>query len=502
MLSALRRDKHAVLVYKYLRNFNGIPAGPPTELSRPPAGCLRLFAWDLSHFSGKVRAYLRYKSRFSSLKFEEIVATPSVVTDVLARATQSTLVPQLQMLDGRIVQDSTEIMDEVEAIFPDPPVTPSVDAPRQRLTCHLLELLGDEWLLAPAFHWRWAYSGDGSRSQLMPHTGGADPPSHRLWNELQWGTFLHPEGAESAKQDAARWLFDEILLTDVGVKLSSRLLGVTWETVAAWEASCKDILSAFEAHLTCHDFVLGALPSTADFGLLGPLYAHLYRDPVPGAMMRIEFPRVANWCERCHNRGGEKTGITTCEELDDWLEDDEVPGTILPILEIFFTEMWPVLKSTCRVLTEYLRSGDHGGGALPSRSLGPDHWDQMGMGPLVHAFSLPFSSKGTEGESRGRRMVIPYQVWMLQRVEATLQACKDRAVLEDFLARLGGSDMLQLGTMLDGCRVSKKGGLVYPDYFVASRPWFPVLAGAAVTLWLEGGSSRLVKAESDVRENF
>ena len=37
--------------------------------------------------------------------------------------------------------------------------------PRQRITCQLIELLGDEWLLVPAYHYRWAYGGDGSSRQ-------------------------------------------------------------------------------------------------------------------------------------------------------------------------------------------------------------------------------------------------------------------------------------------------------------------------------------------------
>ena len=49
-----------------------------------------------------------------------------------------------------------------------------------------------------------------------------------------------------------------------------------------------------------YPFVLGHSPSTADFGLLGPIYAHLYRDPVPGAILRRDYPLVCQWAVRCH----------------------------------------------------------------------------------------------------------------------------------------------------------------------------------------------------------
>ena len=75
-------------------------------------------------------------------------------------------------------------------------------------------------------------------------------------------------------------------------------LGVTWETVAAWEASAKNVLRILEAHLADHDFILGGRSSVADYGLLGPLYAHLWRDPVPGAMIKRDYPRVERWVQR------------------------------------------------------------------------------------------------------------------------------------------------------------------------------------------------------------
>lgn len=60
---------------------------------KPPQGQCRLYGWELSYFTGKVRGYLRYKARHSRLQFEEIVADPAVVKDVLVPATGSTLGP-------------------------------------------------------------------------------------------------------------------------------------------------------------------------------------------------------------------------------------------------------------------------------------------------------------------------------------------------------------------------------------------------------------------------
>jgi len=50
--------------------------------------------------------------------------------------------------------------------------------------------------------------------------------------------------------------------------------------------------------LETHDFLFGARPNLAEFTLYGPLYAHLYRDPESGAIMKAKAPRVAAWTER------------------------------------------------------------------------------------------------------------------------------------------------------------------------------------------------------------
>jgi len=66
----------------------------------------------------------------------------------------------------------------------------------------------------------------------------------------------------------------------------------------------------------------------------------------------------------------------------------------------------------------------------------------------------------------GRRMVIPYQIWMLQRVERVLAACTTdapgRAAIEELLAGFeGGPELLELARLLAGCRIRKEGGRLF-----------------------------------------
>lgn len=288
--------------------------------------------------------------------------------------------------------------------------------------------------------------------------GGARPqPSHRAHNEQQWGQFLRPGQPEADQRRTARFLFDQVFLGGLGgIKSAMRDLGVTEETVAAWEASTRNILRIFEAHLEKYDFVLGGRVSTADYGLLGPLYAHLYKDLVPGKMMREEYPNVASWCERVHDHAGKPA-----RGPEEWLPGDEVSDDVMQLLQVFFTEFWPVLTSTCEVLTTYLRDG-HPGGPLPGKSFSPSCPAQSGHGRLTHSFSLPFGADGQAGGlSRGRRYVNPYHVWMLQRVEVAMQH-SNAEVLKQFLSQFqGGPSLLELPAMIQHCRIRKEGGLLY-----------------------------------------
>ena len=76
----------------------------------------RLFSWEHSYFSGKVRAYLRYKDYFGDLGdgYEDILATPELIQGLLVPATGSNVVPQILTPEGDWLHDSSEIIDRCE----------------------------------------------------------------------------------------------------------------------------------------------------------------------------------------------------------------------------------------------------------------------------------------------------------------------------------------------------------------------------------------------------
>ena len=163
-------------------------------------------------------------------------------------------------------------------------------------------------------------------------------------------------------------------------------LGIVPENIDALEQSYVGLLGELQAHFEKHDFLFGSKPSIGDFGLIAPLYAHLFRDPAPGKLMRKKAPAVCDWVRRmnsdeAHLKSGE------------FLGDDQIPDTLLPVLSRMAREQLPVLQDTDRLLDQW-------------RADNPDTQEVERMIGM-HEFTV-------EGVS-AERAVIPYSLWMFQR---------------------------------------------------------------------------------------
>ncbi len=88
---------------------------------------------------------------------------------------------------------------------------------------------------------------------------------------------------------------------------------------AAIERSYESLLCDLDAHFAQHDYLLGTRPSVGDFGLNGPLYAHQYRDPASGPLMRKLAPSLVRWVERMQHPPAPGSG--------DFLEADIIPDS-------------------------------------------------------------------------------------------------------------------------------------------------------------------------------
>ena len=332
-----------------------------------------MYGAPLSLYSGKLRAYLDWKGA----DYAEVLATPDVHQSEIIPAVGRPVIPVVKLADGTILQDTTVIIDHFEAALPGPSAYP--DTPRQRLAALLLETFGDEWLVIPAMHYRWNYNEE--------------------WVYGEFGKVALPGGTDAEQHEAGK-------ARGAAFKGFVPMLGINEATIPGIEKSYEALLAELDAHFAVHPFLLGTRPSIGDFGLIGPLYAHNYRDPASGEIMRRLAPHVAKWVERMiapEPLSGEFTG------------DDEVPETLLPVLVRMMGEQLPYLANVAPMLGEWAAANS--GEDLP-RALG----------------MAPFEIEGAKGE----RLALPFSLWMLQRSL-------------DYLASLGGEDRAACEAMLRDC---------------------------------------------------
>ena len=118
------------------------------------SGRYTLYGWQVSYYTGKVRSYLRYKG----IPFDE--RSPNIFNYYvsLRRRTGTVAIPVVHTPEGEWLQDSSDIIDRLEARFPAPSVLPAT--PVQRIAAYLFELWGDEFWLPTGLATRWCHMED------------------------------------------------------------------------------------------------------------------------------------------------------------------------------------------------------------------------------------------------------------------------------------------------------------------------------------------------------
>ena len=76
------------------------------------------------------------------------------------------------------------------------------------------------------------------------------------------------------------------------MRSATAAFGVSEELVPEIERSYEAFLGLLDAHLAGSPFLLGGHPTIADYGFMGPLYAHLARDPYPSVLMKRRARRA------------------------------------------------------------------------------------------------------------------------------------------------------------------------------------------------------------------
>jgi hypothetical protein len=156
--------------------------------------------------------------------------------------------------------------------------------------------------------------------------------------------------------------------------------------------------------------------SLADCALMGPMYAHLYLDAVPGRLLRERASRVCHWIERM-NRPDPKT-------RGEWLKGDELVPTMRPLLARIGRDAIPMILGSVAAFESWADT-------RPEQEVEPPRF----VGG--HTAQL--------GGHDCQRVTSSYTLWMLQRPLDAYRAldADGRAAVDEALQGTGCGELFR-----------------------------------------------------------
>lgn len=364
----------------------------------------RLHGTPGSLYTAKARAYLIKQG----VEFENRAAGEPRFRAEIAPAVGRWIIPVLETPTGELIQDGSAIIDRFEAEGP-PRFSVFPQGPCQRLVAQVFELFGGEGLLRPAMHYRWNFDEQNTAFLSRDFPAALAPPGA--------GPEVQAEVFASASRRMRRAMAG---------------FGVTPETAPTIEAAYAEFLSLFEAHLASSPYLLGGRPCIGDFGLIGPLYAHLGRDPLPAEMMKRHAFRVWRWTERM-NAPDQDAGELGAPPPE-YFPEDRVPETLKAMLRFVAEDYLPEVEAYVSFANSWLAERpqlEPGTSGLPrsqDRSIGLTSFRWRG-----HELTVS---------------VLPYRLYLLQKIQdvADAAAPEERAAMDALLAETGLTRLLALQT--------------------------------------------------------
>lgn len=262
-----------------------------------------LHVFDVSYFSGKMEAYLRYKE----IPFTRHEPSWGQLAGPLYAQTGQMKLPIIKTPAGEWLRDTTPMIEWLEARHPTPEVIPA--DPYLRFLSFLIEDYADEWMWRPALYYRWAFPLDAALNSL------------RFTREFLFDV------------PAPRPL-TALLAYERQARLFVRGDGVTSKTRAHVEGIYLGTLDRLQRIFSERPFLLGARPTLADFGFFASMFRHFSLDPTPSRIMRERAPAVYEWVARLWNaRHSRLAPAASAEDLATSAAPGQLPAGWGPLLD-------------------------------------------------------------------------------------------------------------------------------------------------------------------------
>jgi len=225
----------------------------------------RILGAEMSPYSVKVRSYFRYKA----IPHRWILRNADSQAEYEKHA-RMPIIPLVVTPEGKGIQDSTPIIDQMEKLYPEPSIHP--DDTVAGFISVLIEEFGDEWGNKWMFHYRWARDVDQISSA---------------------GRIARMRGPKAGEQE------HEAFAGQVRARMVDRVwfVGSNAGTGPQIEAGFLEMLALLDNHLASRPYLFGGRPAFGDFGLWGQIY-QMWKDPTAGALIEGGAPHVLDWVHR------------------------------------------------------------------------------------------------------------------------------------------------------------------------------------------------------------
>jgi glutathione S-transferase len=342
-----------------------------------------LYGSYASYATAKSRSYLRKKG----IPFVERVPGTPRFREYVRKTSDNHRIPQIETPDGQVIQDSIEIFDTLEQQFPELPAYPP--GIRQQMVARLFEFLIDATLGRSAWHYRWNY-----KDENYGFVG------------REFGRSFAPYGSDEE-------------LAHFGEVIAERMEGFRTSVFAdspdiwpLFDELYLDALEILEDHFQQYPYLFGGLPSIADHILMGPLFGHFGRDPVPSNIMKLKAPRVFRWTEHMNT-----PDIVSPEHHDTpaaYLADDVIPEGTMAFLRFCLDTHGAAIVESVEHYNDWAayQSQKSSGELLSDKP--KDHE------PRITQFTTRIRNTAVQ------RTVSCNEIWVIQRVLDWMEALSDR----------------------------------------------------------------------------
>jgi glutathione S-transferase len=305
-------------------------------------GTYTLVGSELSMFTRKLEAQLRYQKIPHDWKYKSMADASD-----LERRAGTRFIPLLQTPDGWLLNDTISIGPMLSERFREAPVLPS--SPVQRAACFILEDYFNHWFPRHALHSRWV---DVDNAIEAGKGFGAN---------MLLGKSVDEELTDEEKAEVAgmgKTMRDSFGLGACDVQ------GAGADKAKEVRNDFNTMMGLFKQHFAVHDYLLGDRACIADFAIVGPAKAHFLQDPLPLSWLAAEDNEamLRAYVERVFR--DDEAGTT-------YLPDDQIPDTLMPILEHARNNYHPFATASIQAAMrgEKTFSLDLGHGEFTARSM-------------------------------------------------------------------------------------------------------------------------------------